>query len=479
MDSLKSIHRALFRSGYTRTDEELLGLFIAHQDQAAFAELVRRHGPMVLRVCRRVLQHAQDAEDAFQATFIVLARKAATVKLLPNWLYGVAQRVASKARLTAARRRSREQPRSATGLDLPSGAETHAAPDWKRLLDDELTRLPDKYRAAVVLCYLEGKSHAEAARLLACEIDAVRKRLSRAREFLKARLAQRGVVLSAGTLAAFLAHEAVASGAIRASLVRPLHHAASLLVEGGHVPGISANAKALAASVLAGLAWARIKQAATAAALVAIFGLAVITTTLLAPRMPAPVAPPMAARETAADDNVLGEVHDFAKVWAVAAGNGNPANNTYVYYLASGVALGVPNTGTVTMYRHLANDNMQVIQQSDTATITVGPRTATTQQVTITSPGNMGIVNRATNQILGKRVPVQMTTVITLTATPVPGYPTYRACTMSSKAINAGQQVYGTGLLKGDSVAHDQRWCATAPVAAAQAKLWSSLTRLN
>src|SRR5262249_26538538 len=153
----------------------------------------------------------------------------------------------------------------------------------------------------------------------------------------------------------------------------------------------------LAASVIAGLAWAKIKQAATAAALVALLGLAVITSALLAPRTSTPAAPLMAARETVAGDDVPGEVQDFAKVWAVAAGNGNPANNTYVYYLASGVALGVPNTGTVTMYHHLANDNMQVVQQSDTATITVGPRTATTQQVTITSPGNMGIVNRATN----------------------------------------------------------------------------------
>src|SRR5262249_38937652 len=115
MNSLNNtIRRTLLRLGQpVVTDRDLLGQFVATQDPVAFAELVRRHGPMVLRVCRRVLQHAQDAEDAFQATFIVLARKAATVsppELLPNWLFGVAQRVANKARVSAAKRRVRELP---------------------------------------------------------------------------------------------------------------------------------------------------------------------------------------------------------------------------------------------------------------------------------------------------------------------------------------------------------------------------------
>src|SRR5262245_15540851 len=115
-----TIRRTLLRLGgaASLTDGELLERFVAVQEQAAFEEMVRRHGPMVLRVCRRVLQHAQDAEDAFQATFIVLARRAATVKLLPNWLYGVAQRVASKARAGVVKRCARELRGSEPGLDL-------------------------------------------------------------------------------------------------------------------------------------------------------------------------------------------------------------------------------------------------------------------------------------------------------------------------------------------------------------------------
>src|SRR4051794_21714745 len=156
---------ALLPDGGGMTDAQLLECFLTARDEAAFAALVRRHGPMVLGVCRRVLRHDHDAEDAFQAAFLVLARRAATIRqreLLGNWLYGVAYRAALEVR---ARRRPRErqvsdmpEPRVADGADV--GAEL------RPVLDEELNRLPEKFRVAVVLCDLEGRTRREAARQL-------------------------------------------------------------------------------------------------------------------------------------------------------------------------------------------------------------------------------------------------------------------------------------------------------------------------
>src|SRR5437879_9154 len=135
------------------TDGQLLGRFIEHQDETAFAALVRRHGPMVLGVCRRLLRHHHDAEDAFQATFLVLVRKAPTVwprDLVGNWLYGVACRTALKARTLAARNARRER----QVKDMPELAVVppESADDLRSLLDQELDRLPDKFRVPIVLC---------------------------------------------------------------------------------------------------------------------------------------------------------------------------------------------------------------------------------------------------------------------------------------------------------------------------------------
>src|SRR5436305_1502875 len=140
-------------------DGELVDGFVARRDGAAFEALVRRHGPMVLGVCRRVLGHAHDAEDAFQATFLVLVRKAASVRpreQLANWLYGVAYHTALKARAAAARRRAREKRAGAMSrrTTLPEDRWS----DLQPVLDEELARLPDKYRVPVVLCDLEGKT---------------------------------------------------------------------------------------------------------------------------------------------------------------------------------------------------------------------------------------------------------------------------------------------------------------------------------
>src|SRR5262249_41068034 len=149
-------------------DGQLLARFVDRHDEEAFAELVRRHGPMVLRVCQRVLGHAQDAEDAFQATFIVLARKAGTLARpdqLSSWLHGVAVRVACKARVGVSRHQARERLAGGPALD-PFSPTDSAAEDWRPVLDEELRSLPERFRAPVVLCYLEGKTSTEVAAAL-------------------------------------------------------------------------------------------------------------------------------------------------------------------------------------------------------------------------------------------------------------------------------------------------------------------------
>jgi RNA polymerase sigma factor (sigma-70 family) len=181
------------------TDRELLHRFVAHREESAFTALVERHGPMVLDVCRRVLHDSHEAEDACQATFLVLARKCGSLRqpeLLANWLYGVAYRSARKAQ----RQRVRYCAHAMRGASMQA---TDATADliWKDLrpvLDEELERLPAKYRAAVVLCYLEGLKVEEAARQLQCPRGTILSRLARARQRLSSRLAMRGLALSTG-----------------------------------------------------------------------------------------------------------------------------------------------------------------------------------------------------------------------------------------------------------------------------------------
>src|SRR5262249_4084004 len=159
---------------------------------AAFAALVRRHGPMVLGVCRRVLHNPHDADDAFQATFLVLVKKASAVvprELVGHWLYGVAYRTALKAKTLAARRRRPE--RQVREMSRQPAREEEVWNDLRPLLDRELDRLPEKLRALVVLCELEGKSRKEAARQLGLAEGTVSSRLARARVLLAKRLARR------------------------------------------------------------------------------------------------------------------------------------------------------------------------------------------------------------------------------------------------------------------------------------------------
>jgi RNA polymerase sigma factor (sigma-70 family) len=190
----------------------LLQRFVSQRDEAAFAALVQRYGPLVLSVCTRILNHHQDAEDAFQTTFLILARKASSIarrESICSWIYRVAFRVAIRARSARAR-----QVMSDTNLpDVPAAEETPAWVwrDLRPILDEEVNRLPEKYRLPFILCYLEGKTNAQAAAALNCPPGTVMSRLAWARERLRSRLALRGVALSTGILATVLTQHATAS----------------------------------------------------------------------------------------------------------------------------------------------------------------------------------------------------------------------------------------------------------------------------
>jgi RNA polymerase sigma factor (sigma-70 family) len=195
-------------------DGQLVQRFAASRDEAAFAALVQRHGSMVLGICQRLLNDAHDAEDAFQATFLVLARKADSIRRhasVASWLYGVAYRTATKARVAAARRRAAERQAAPVRSAEPDSAQEALWRDLRPVLDEELERLPEKCRAPVVLCYLEGKTTEEAALTLGCPRGTLLSRLAWARERLRARLTRRGVTLSAGSLATALTQNAEAA----------------------------------------------------------------------------------------------------------------------------------------------------------------------------------------------------------------------------------------------------------------------------
>ena len=184
------------------TERQLLHRFVTANDPDAFRVLIDRHGPMVLAVCRSVLREQHDVEDAFQNTFLALARRAGTIKhrdTIGPWLHRVALRVAQKARLKARQDRARERIRTDSGPERPFDP-----PDLSfiPLLREEVSRLPDSYRLPVVLCYLDGKTNEEAATQLRCPVGTIKGRLSRARQTLRDRLSRRGLDSYPGPLGA-------------------------------------------------------------------------------------------------------------------------------------------------------------------------------------------------------------------------------------------------------------------------------------
>jgi RNA polymerase sigma factor (sigma-70 family) len=244
-------------------DRQLLEQFLSRRDEGAFAVLVRRHGPMVLGVCRRLLRDPHDADDAFQAVFLVLIRKGRSLgnrNLLANWLYGVAQRTALKARAQRARRQAHER-RALPRPDSEPAGDTAAEGELRAALDEEVRRLPEKYRLPVLLCYLQGATLTEAARDLGWPAGTVSGRLARARELLRVRLTRRGIALPAAAAEAVLAQQARA--VVPAPLLSATVRGALALVAGpGEVGGgLSAPVVALMKGVLNAMFLSKVKVA--------------------------------------------------------------------------------------------------------------------------------------------------------------------------------------------------------------------------
>ena len=256
--ALRHLHE-LFSGGTAvgHTDGQLLARYTGSKDGPAFAALVARHGPMVAATCRAILQREHDVEDAFQATFLVLARKAGSIRagdVLGGWLHRVAYRVAVQANIELKRRRRRES--DVSPMDIP--ATVHSVPDLELLaiVHEEIDRLPERQRLPVVLCDLQGLTYEHAASQIHATVPALRCRLSKARERLRARLTRRGVTASA--LAAVMASTTEASAAVAASW-------AEAAVAAATAGASSAAAAALAQTIVRRILTTKLKIVASAA----------------------------------------------------------------------------------------------------------------------------------------------------------------------------------------------------------------------
>jgi RNA polymerase sigma factor (sigma-70 family) len=302
----------LFRFGTVgeMTDSQLLEQFVSGDEESAalaFEAIVERHGPMVFRVCRAILRDGHAAEDAFQATFLVLARKARRLRaseLLGNWLYGVAARTARKAKAIAVRRRICDR-RAASWLAVTAEESPHdqSQADLERVLHEEIDRLPHPYRAAIVVCYLEGLSQAQAAHQLRVAESTVRGRLARARKLLGRRLIRRGVAPSMGLAA--LNNPTDATWQLSGAIAQATTQAVLSFVDSGKaIPGaVSATAHVIANGVLSAMWFSPLKIIAM---MVMALGLLSAGTSLLAQR---PAAARLRLEQPRADADSENTVH--------------------------------------------------------------------------------------------------------------------------------------------------------------------------
>jgi RNA polymerase sigma factor (sigma-70 family) len=261
----------------SQTDNELLRRFLANRDESAFEVLVRRHGPMVLGLCRRILRDPQNAEDAFQAAFLVFVRKAASIarpELLGNWLYGVASRTARAARAAAEKRRVKE----AEAVPREQPAQEGLWQELQPYLDRELNRLPAKYRIPLVLCYLEEKSRQEAARALGLPEGTLSSRLARGRALLAQRLTRWCPSVAGEVLLAGLGKQAMAAPLVQATTRAGMAVLAGQPINAGLV---SAQVALLSQGVLRSLSMTKFEIAAVFLCMLGLLACAVGTATSL------------------------------------------------------------------------------------------------------------------------------------------------------------------------------------------------------
>ncbi len=244
---VQKLRRLVARPSDGEADGVLLARFVKQRDEQAFALLMRRYGPMVMSVCRRVAGHHQDAEDVYQATFLLLAHKAATIRnsaAVGSWLFGVAYRLSLRVKARAARRRQHEA--RAAGPEAREQADALSWGELRSIIDEELMRLPDKYRAPLLLCCFEGLTQEEAANQLGWSKRSVKDRLERGRHRLRARLTARGLTLSAALAGPMLVPGA-SSAAVPFALAQATLRAAGLIALGESITAaVSVNAAALA-----------------------------------------------------------------------------------------------------------------------------------------------------------------------------------------------------------------------------------------
>jgi RNA polymerase sigma-70 factor (ECF subfamily) len=322
---LQHIRRlAAVQTGRGLSDGALLERFVRANDEAAFTVLVERFGPTVLAVCRRVLGDADDAEDAFQATFLVLARKAASVRRtasLAGWLHRVAHAVAANARRERTRRRRRE------GEAPPAGSQAPADVSWRDVqaaLDEELRRLPERYRAPLIFCYLDGRTRDEAARRLGLTPGTLHGRLERGRRILRERLTRRGFALSATLLAL-----AVGQGAARAALSPTVTLAtarAALRFARREAPAVSGHVLSLTREVLKAMLLTKLKLGATAVLCAALLLVAGVAGTHANPAPDARTLPGSAVRAAVKDAGAPGipaAARELQGEWQAVAAESN------------------------------------------------------------------------------------------------------------------------------------------------------------
>ncbi len=284
---VQQTRRAVLRQdGAGLTDGQLVGYFLGRRDEAAFEALVRRHGPMVLGLCRRVLGNLHDAEDAFQATFLVLACKAGTIvprEAVGNWLYGVAHRTALKVRAATFRRRACEKQVKDMPEPVVDGPECRQ--ELGLLLDRELSQLPDKYRLPIVLCDLEGRTRRAVARQLGLPDGTLSNHLATGRRMLARRLTRAGLAV-AGGVASALFMENSAPACVPAPLLSTTVKAATLVAAGKPATQIvSVTVAALLKGELKSMLLTRLKLAVGVLLMVSLAGLV---------RSDDPVPPPQA-----------------------------------------------------------------------------------------------------------------------------------------------------------------------------------------